>query len=209
MAQTSSVPQQSNPPASPASGGGISIGDPAPLGLAGFGGTTLFLSVVNAGFITSTAGAAVLGLALFWGGMGQLIAGLWEFRRGNTFAGVAFCSYAGFWLSFWYLTTHAIPGLSAKDSAHATGLYLLIWAIFTLYMTVATFKLNAALVAVFVLLTLTFVFLAIANFAESTGITKVGGWLGILTAVAALYTSFAVVVNTTFDKSVLPVGPLG
>jgi uncharacterized protein len=189
---------------------GSQIADPGPLGLAGFAGTTFFLSVVNTGMLSETVGTAVLGLAFFYGGLAQLLAGMWEFTKGNTFGAVAFSSYGAFWLSYWYLVDHVVPGLAkAKpaDIEHAVGLYLLVWTIFTFYMTIAAVRTSGAVLVVFALLTLTFAALAVGAFAESTGWTKFGGWLGLLTAAAAWYASFAAVVNSTFKRTVAPVLP--
>ena len=182
------------------------IADPGPLGLAGFALTTFVLSVFNSGMI-KTGDGVVLGLALAYGGIAQFAAGMWEFVRGNTFAAVAFASYGGFWVSFWYLVGHLPTDTKGNDLTHGLGVYLLAWAIFTGYMFVASLRVSGAVMAVFFFLTLTFLFLAIGDFAESTGITKFAGWLGIITALAAWYASFATVTNTTFKRTVLPTWP--
>jgi uncharacterized protein len=180
--------------------------DPGPLGLAGFAATTLVLSFINAGILDAGAIAAVLPLALFYGGLGQLLAGLLEFRRGNTFGTTAFTTYGAFWLAFafyqWFFVKPTTP-------ASATGMFLLVFAIVTAYLTIAAIRVSGAVLAVFVLLTLTFLLLAIGAFASSTGITHIGGILGIITAVAAFYTSAAIVVNETWKRAVLPVFPYG
>jgi succinate-acetate transporter protein len=190
------------PPAAAAS----IIADPAPLGLAAFAMTTFILSLANTK--TWPAGAlAAISLALAYGGGVQLLAGMWEFKRGNTFGATAFSSYGAFWIAFWYLNTHtAIP---AADAPVVVGTFLMGWTIFTAYMTIATLRLNMALVVVFVLLTLTFVALTIGAFHSSTGWNKLGGWLGVATAAAAWYTSFAIVLKSTFNRDVLPVYPYG
>lgn len=174
--------------------------DPGALGLAAFALTTFVLSVANAGLIPSAAG--VLGLALFYGGIVQFAAGIWEFANKNTFGATAFCSFGAFWLSFWYL--EATPAGEAAG-AKGVGVYLLAWAIFTLYMCVASFKTTGSIFAVFVALTLTFFALAIGTLAGSTTISHLGGWLGLITAVLAWYGSFAVVFNSTAGRTVLPV----
>ncbi|MFI0941744.1 acetate uptake transporter [Streptomyces sp. NPDC021020] len=180
------------------------IADPGPLGLAGFAATTFVLSSFNAHLIDASLEAVVLPLALFYGGLVQLLAGMWEFRKGNTFGATAFCSYGAFWLSYAGYAKFVAGGLPADTAHQATGLFLLIWAIFTVYMTVAALRTNGALLAVFVALSVTFVLLTVAEFEESTGITKVGGWLGLVTAVLAWYASFAVVTNSTWKRGVLP-----
>lgn len=197
------------PPSAPA----VSrVADPAPLGLAAFAGTTFFLSVINTNMVSNTVLTGVLGLALFYGGLGQLLAGMWEFARGNTFGALAFSSFGAFWLSYWYLVVHVVPGwvatkAPANDISHAVGLYLLVWAIFTAYMTIAATRVSGAVLAVFVFLTLTFVALAIGEFATSTGWTKVGGWLGLITAAFAWYASLAGVMNDTAKRVVFPTFP--
>ncbi len=199
---------------------GSSIADPGPLGLAGFAGTTFFLSVVNTNMLGTSVQDTVLGLALFYGGLAQLLAGMWEFVKGNTFGAVAFSSFGAFWLSFWYLLNHVLAGeVAAKanvpDILHGVGLYLLVWSIFTAYMTVAAMRTTGAVLLVFVLLTLTFIALTIGFFGESVDSfaknsdvwIHIGGWLGLLTALAAWYASFAAVTNATWKRVVLPVGP--
>lgn len=187
---------------------GSHIADPAPLGLAGFALTTFVLSCVNAGLLSGTAEPVVFGLALAYGGIGQFAAGLWEFAKGNTFGATAFCSYGAFWLAFWWLTGHTdLSGASANDAGNAVGVFLLAWGIFTLYMTVAATRVSGAVLVVFALLTLTFFVLAIGEFTMSTGWTKLGGWVGLATALAAWYASFAGVTNFTFKRAVLPTAP--
>jgi succinate-acetate transporter protein len=176
--------------------------------LAAFALTTALLSVVNAGWLPDSVEPVVFGLALAYGGIGQFAAGIWEFAKGNTFGATAFCSYAAFWVSFWWLTGHTdLSGASPEDAAHAIGWYLLLWGLFTGYMTVAAFRVNGAVLAVFVLLTLTFLVLAWGEFATSTGIHHLGGYLGILTALAAWYASFAGVTAFTWKRQIAPVGP--
>ncbi len=194
-------------------GGGLA--DPAPLGLAAFAGTTFFLSVVNTNMLGSSVETVVLGLALFYGGIGQFAAGMWEFVRGNTFGALAFSSYGAFWMSFWYLLNHLPKEASANDLFHGVGLYLLMWTIFTAYMTLGASRVSGAVLAVFALLTLTFAALAVGWFAysesdfakNSSGWIHLGGWLGIVTALAAWYASFAGVTNATFKRVVFPTFP--
>jgi len=165
-----------------------SIADPGPLGLAGFAMTTFVLSFHNTGLFHVTP--VVFGLAIFYGGIAQLAAGMWEFVKGNTFGATAFASYGAFWLSFWYLNTKTDLGSNANDINHSLGLWLLAWFIFTLYMFVASLKTNPFLMAVFFLLAITFILLSIGNWSDTPNIVKVGGWVGIATAVAAWVTSF-------------------
>src|SRR5690242_12655169 len=183
---------------------GAHIADPAPLGLADFALTTFFLSFVNAGLVPATVEPVVFGLALAYGGIAQFAAGLWEFAKGNTFGATAFCSYGMFWVSFWWLTGHTDLSGAGKDVNKGIGLYLLVWGIFTAYMTIAALRVNAAVLAVFVLLTITFLVLAWGEFATSSGIHKLGGYLGLLTAVAAWYASLAGVTAFTWGRQVFP-----
>jgi succinate-acetate transporter protein len=186
--------------------------DPGPLGLAAFAATTFVLSMINADLVSGpvTDIPVVLGLALAYGGIAQLIAGIWEFRTGNTFGAVAFCSFGAFWISFYFLVTGAVPEL-AKNPQHldsALGLYLWTWGIFTTYMFIASLRTTGAIALVFFLLAATFIILGIGNSGADTSVIKIGGYVGILTAIAAWYASFAAVVNSTFGRVVAPVFPL-
>jgi succinate-acetate transporter protein len=184
------------------------IADPGPLGLAGFAMTTFVLSVFNANLITDAKlSAVVLPLALFYGGLAQLLAGMWEFRKGNTFGATAFSSFGAFWLAYAAYVKFVVPGLPASTAHQATGLFLLAWAVFTVYMTIAATRTTGAILAVFVTLSATFIVLCIAEFAESANTTKAGGWLGLVTAVCAWYASFAGVTNSTYRRAVVPVFP--
>lgn len=180
------------------------IADPGPLGLAAFAMTTFLLSCVNAGLASKAIEPVVLPIALFYGGFVQLLAGMWEFRKGNTFGAVAFSSYGAFWLSFATYVKFVAPGLGANATS-ATGIFLLAWTIFTAYMTVAAIRTSTAVCAVFVALTATFLALTIATYTGSATIGHIGGWLGLITAALAWYGSFAAVTNSTFGKTVLPV----
>lgn len=185
---------------------GAFIADPAPLGLGAFALTTFVLSVINTDMVK--AEPVVFGLALAYGGIAQFAAGMWEFAKGNTFGGTAFTSYGAFWISFWYLTGHTdMSGIKADDAANGVGLYLLAWGIFTLYMTVGATRVSGAVLAVFVLLTITFFILAWGEFATSSGIHKTGGWFGIATAIAAWYASFGGVTAFTHKNSIVPLAP--
>jgi len=185
-----------------------SIADPGPLGLAAFALTTFVLSAVNAGWISKGTEPIVFGLALTYGGLAQLLAGMWEFRKGNTFGATAFCSYGAFWLSFWAFVAFYAPKVPKADVAHAVGIFLFAWGIFTLYMLVASLKTTGAIAVVFALLTVTFFLLAFGEWGGVESLTKLGGILGVITALAAWYASMAGVVNSTFGKVVLPTMPL-
>jgi succinate-acetate transporter protein len=208
----SKVPAQGRQPespiphdAAPATQPGSHIADPAPLGLAAFALTTFVLSFVNTGIFKVEP--VVFGLALAYGGGAQLLAGMWEFAKGNTFGATAFSSFGAFWISFWYLTGHTDLGTSsASDVSNSLGLFLLAWGIFTLYMTIGAARVSAAVFAVFVLLTITFGFLSAGEFATSETLTHIGGWFGLATAAAAWYASLGGITAFTHGKSVVPTG---
>jgi succinate-acetate transporter protein len=182
--------------------------DPGPLGLGAFALTTFVLSMFNAGLVSKAGEPVVLGLALAYGGLAQQLAGMWEFRTGNTFGAVAFTSFGAFWLSFWAYVTFFAGDVPAAHAGSAVGLYLIAWGIFTLYMFVASLRTTAAVATVFLLLTVTFFLLGIGNSGETEGVVEAGGWFGLATAAAAWYASFAAVTNSTFGRTVLPVRPL-
>jgi len=184
------------------------LADPGPLGLAAFALTTFVLSMFNADLVAKGGEPVVLGLAVAYGGLAQLLAGMWEFRTGNTFGAVAFTSYGAFWLSFFVLVQWLVKDIPAADAGNAIGLYLIAWGIFTSYMFVASLRTTAAVATVFLLLAATFIVLGIGNANDNADLIKAGGWLGIATAVAAWYASFAAVINSTFGRTVLPVKSL-
>src|SRR3954447_24902572 len=170
--------------------------DPGPLGLAGFAMTTFILSMFNADLVNKAGEPVVLAVALTYGGIAQILAGMWEFRTGNTFRAVAFTSFGAFWISFWAFVTFFEDSVPAEHVSSAVGLYLIAWGIFTLYMFVASLRTTAAIATVFALLAATFFLLGIGNANESGGLVEIGGWVGLATAVAAWYASFAAVTNS-------------
>ncbi|MCY0876518.1 MAG: acetate uptake transporter [Firmicutes bacterium] len=172
------------------------IADPGPLGLAGFGVTTCILSLINAGITSSAALGVVLGLALAYGGGAQLLAGMWEFRKGNTFGATAFTSYGAFWIAFYFII-HAAPKAGL-------GVFLLFFGILTLFLWFASFYLSKALFFVFLCLWIAFFLLALNGFGLMS--STAGGYVGLLCGILALYTSFATVINTTAGRVVLPLG---
>jgi uncharacterized protein len=210
--ETVSVPRRESPPRrEPAAEDrprSWAPADPGPLGLAGFALTTFVLSMFNAGLINKAGEPVVLGLALAYGGIAQVLAGMWEFRTGNTFGAVAFTSFGAFWISYWALVTFFVKDIPEANAAAAIGLYLIAWGIFTAYMFVASLRTTAAIALVFLLLAATFFLLGIGEASESTGTVEIGGWCGLATAAAAWYASFAAVTNSTFGRTVLPVKSL-
>lgn len=186
---------------------GSHLADPAPLGLGAFAMTTFFLSVVNAGLLPATVTAGVFGLAIFYGGIAQFAAGIWEFAKGNTFGAVAFCSYGAFWLSFWYLAGRTDLTAAGPSAVKAIAYYLLGWTIFTGYMMLASFRVSGAVAGVFVTLFVTFALLTVGGFTNVAFWSKAGGIVGIITAVVAWYASFAAVFNFTAKRPTVPVWP--
>jgi succinate-acetate transporter protein len=183
------------------------IADPAPLGLAAFAMTTMALSLWNANIYPAAVNAA-LALALAYGGGAQLLAGMGEFKRGNTFAATALSSFGAFWIAFWYLAVHILPGLPAADVPSVVGTFLVGWTLFTFYMMIAATRISGAVLLVFFLLTVAFVLLTIGNYRSNSGFVHWGGYVGLATAGAAWYASFAGVTNSTYGKTVIPVFPL-
>jgi succinate-acetate transporter protein len=183
------------------------VADPAPLGLGAFAMTTLALSVFNAN-IWSGGIFAALSLALVYGGFAQLLAGMWEFTRKNTFGAIAFTSYGAFWIAYYVFVHFLVPGMPAADAPQAVGVFLLGWTILTFYLMIASFRVSGAVAGVFVALDVTFVLLTIGAFQSNANVTKAGGWAGIVTAAIAFYASAAGVINETYKKPVLPVFPL-
>ena len=181
-----------------------SIADPGALGLAGFAMTTFVLMMFNTGLVGKAGEPVVPGLALAYGGGAQLLAGMWEFRKGNTFGATAFSSYGAFWISYWAFVAFFAKGVPTT----AVGLYLIAWGIFTFYMWIASFRTTVAVNVVFLLLWITFVVLGIGAASNTDGITKLGGWIGIATALVAWYASFAIVANSTFRRTLFPMREL-
>jgi succinate-acetate transporter protein len=201
-----------------------SIADPAPLGLAAFALTTVLLSSKNAGWMTHATGSAWLGFAFAYGGLAQFAAGMWEFRRGNTFGATAFGTYGTFWigLALW-VELVANPAVAAIAKApttaaatvaslnHDLGWITLAFAIVTLYLTVLTAQVNLAIFGVFLGLLITLIILAIGNFDAGsallpTGTIKLGGYLGLITALLAFYASAAGVAADMGGRIKFPVG---
>jgi succinate-acetate transporter protein len=191
------------------------VADPAPLGLAGFALTTFLLSAANAGWMTHATGNAWLGYAFAYGGLVQLLAGMWEFRNRNVFGATAFGTYGGFWigLGLWVKLVATAPppaGVSAAAYAAATlkdqGWILLAFAIFNTYMLLWSAAVTKAVFGVFLTLEITEIVLFAGAFAGNTNLIKAGGYIGVLTALVAWYTSSAGVFNGMRGRPVVPVG---
>ena len=185
------------------------IADPAPLGLGCFALTTFLLSLFNAGLLPAAGEPIVFGVALAYGGVAQVLAGMWEFRKGNVFGATAFTSYGAFWLSFWAFVTFYsadIPDAAAKEAG--VGWYLVAWGLFTVVMWVASLRTTTVLALLFTLLAATFFLLGAGDVTHTEGLTRVGGYLGLVTAAVALYACLAGVSASTFGRAVLPNPPL-
>jgi succinate-acetate transporter protein len=184
------------------------IADPAPLGLAAFALTTFLLSLVNAGILPKDTEPVMLGVALAFGGVAQLLAGMWEFRKGNVFGATVFSSYGAFWLSFWAYLTFYAEGIPAEHHGVAAGWYLISWAIFTSLMLVAALRTTAVLAALFAVVDVVFVLLALGAFGFGSVLTTAGGILGLVAAALAWYLCLAAVGASTFGRPILPNRPL-
>lgn len=181
------------------------VANPAPLGLAAFGVTTIVLSSINAALLPPEATAAVVPLAFAFGGLAQLLTGMLEHKNGNTFGTVAFTAYGAFWLWYAMLIWTVGAGWLKAPAASGVATTLAMWGVFTFYMWIATFKASKAIFTTFLLLWITFFLLAGADFGWTPG-KKLGGLLGLATGAVALYASFAEVVNATFARPVIPLG---
>jgi uncharacterized protein len=182
-------------------------GNPAPLGLLAFGMTTVLLNLHNAGFFE--LGSMILGMGIFYGGAAQVIAGILEWKKNNTFGATAFTSYGMFWLSFvaLVLLPKQISGI-AETSGAAVVAYLVIWGVFTAGLFLGTLRLNRALQFVFGSLVILFFLLAVGHHLESPAITKFAGYEGIVCGLSAMYTGIAGVLNELYGRAVLPIGPV-
>jgi succinate-acetate transporter protein len=193
------------PTVTPVSG----IADPAPLGLAAFATTTFLLSAANANWMGAASGAAFLGYAFAYGGFIQLLAGMWEFRNRNVFGATAFSTYGGFWigLGLWVLLVAGNPKLTALQLGHDKAWIVLAFAIVNTYLLILSTQLTTAVFLVFLTLEATEILLFAGGFANSTGLVKAGGIVGVITAVVAWYTSAAGISIGIGGKLRFPVGP--
>jgi uncharacterized protein len=201
-------------PEAAARAGGWSPANPAPLGLAAFATTTIVLSIYNANLVSAGGTLVVLPIALAYGGIAQLLAGMWEFRTGNTFGAVLFSSFGGFWISVFFLFQFGVHAILPKDFHNAFSVFLYAWAIVSLIMFVASLRTSAQAAVTLALLTITFILLAIgqAKLSGTASLTnstiKLGGWFGIATAIGAFYGALAGVVNSTWGRTLVPIFPL-
>jgi succinate-acetate transporter protein len=184
------------------------LANPAPLGLMGFGMTTVLLNIHNAGFFPLSS--MVLAMGIFYGGIAQVIAGIMEYKKGNTFGMTAFTSYGLFWLSL--VAIWVIPGLNAPNGGVTPvaylGWYLFLWGVFTFFMWIGTFGKNRALQFVFLSLTILFGLLAARDWTGSAVVGKIAGFEGILCGLSAIYLAMAEVLNEAKGWTVLPIGEI-
>ena len=180
------------------------LANPGPLGLMGFGMTTVLLNLHNAGFFPLTS--VILSMGIFYGGLAQILAGMLEYKKGNTFAATAFTSYGAFWLSLVGLLMLPKMGLADAANAHFLGVYLGLWGVFTLFMFFGTLKGNRALQFVFLSLTVLFALLSIGHLVDNEGLVHVAGWIGLVCGASAIYLAMGEVLNEQFGRTILPIG---
>lgn len=178
--------------------------NPVPLGLMGFGMTTVLLNIHNAGFFSLDA--MILSMGIFFGGMVQVIAGIMEFKKNNTFGTTAFTSYGFFWLSLVGLNILPVMGLGVAADSLSMAAFLFMWGLFTLFMFIATFKISKALQVVFGSLAILFFLLSIGNYTGSSLILNIAGYEGIICGFSAIYAAMAQVINESYGRTVLPIG---
>jgi uncharacterized protein len=199
----------SHPEAAPAAPPAAAVwGNSAPLALAAFALTTFMLSMVNAGLVNAGVEPVVFGVALMFGGLTQLIAGVIQFRTGNTFGGVLFSTFGAFWLSLFAIVQFFLKAVPPAQVGHALGLFLYAFGIFTVWMFAASFRTNAVVVVALAGLAVTFFVLGAGNYGASTGLVHAGGYLGLVVAALAAYLSAAEVCEATYKREVLPLWPL-
>ena len=181
------------------------LANPAPLGLAAFGMTTVLLNIHNAGFFA--LGSMILSMGIFYGGIAQVIAGIFEYKKGNTFGVTAFTSYGLFWLSLVAIITlpHLITGINSPDN-EAMAAYLFIWGLFTFLMIISSLTKPTALQFVFLSLSILFWLLALGEITQNTTITHIAGYEGIICGLSAIYLAMAEVINESYQKNIVPIG---
>ena len=179
------------------------LANPGPLGLLGFGMTTVLLNLHNAGLLPLSIVIVAMGIAL--GGLAQIIAGIRELCQGNTFAGTAFTAYGLFWWSLVIIWINPFEGIEAASKV-AMGYYLLLWGIFTLFMFIGTLKHNRATQVVFGSLTILFILLALGDFTGNHTITTIAGFEGIFCGLSAIYNAMGQILNAEYGKEVMPLG---
>ncbi|HEX4499679.1 MAG TPA: acetate uptake transporter [Scandinavium sp.] len=184
--------------------GNTKLANPAPLGLMGFGMTTILLNLTNSGLFPFDT--AILAMGIFYGGLAQIFAGLLEFKKGNTFGLVAFTSYGSFWLTLVAILIMPKMGLAEPSNPHFLGMYLGLWGVFTLFMFFGTLNGPRMQQFVFLSLTVLFALLAIGHLADNEGIVHIAGWVGLVCGASAIYLAMGEVLNEKLGRTVLPIG---
>ena len=180
--------------------------NPAPLGLTAFGMTTVLLNLHDIGFYGLDS--MILAMGVFYGGVAQVIAGILEFRKGNTFGSTAFCSYGLFWLTLVFLLVFPEINLGTKPSNGSMAAYLFMWCLFTGMMFLGTLKLNRGLQVIFFTLTILFWLLALGDITSSVVIKRIAGYEGVFCGLSAIYVAIAEVLREVYGRVVLPIGPV-
>jgi len=180
------------------------LANPAALGLGGFALTTFILNVVNAGLISGENLGMVLPIGIFYGGLAQFCAGMWEFKRGDTFGATCFSSFGAFWMGVAVMVLLENAGVIPSVPREGMAVLFIAWGIFTAYATIASLKVNRAVTSIFVTLTILFFLLAIGEWNDT--VHKVAGYEGILCALIAWYTAAGVLINTLYGRDVIPLG---
>ena len=184
--------------------GDLKLANPAALGLGGFALTTFLLNVVNSGLIASDNLGMVLPIGLFYGGLAQFCAGMWEFKRGDTFGATCFSSFGAFWISIALMVIFEKIGVISPVPREGMAVLFIAWGIFTAYATIASLRVNRAVTFIFVTLVILFFMLAAGEW--NATVHKIAGYEGIICAIIAWYTSAAVLINTLFGREIVPLG---
>jgi succinate-acetate transporter protein len=184
--------------------GDSKLANPAALGLGGFALTTFILNVVNSGLISEDNLGMVLPIGIFYGGLAQFCAGMWEFKRGDTFGATCFSSFGAFWIGIATMVILESTGVIAPVPREGMAVLFIAWGIFTAYATIASLRVNRAVTSIFVTLTILFFMLAAGEW--NVTVHKIAGYEGILCALIAWYTSAAVLINTLFGREIMPLG---
>ncbi len=203
-----SVQQEADLEGMPRAATTLNWGNSAPLALLAFAVTTFMLSMVNANFIAAGVQPVVFGVALMFGGLTQLIAGIIQLRTGNTFSGVLFAGFGAFWMSLFAIAQWFLKAVPLLQVGHALGLFLYAFGIFVVVMLAASLRTNAVVVLALAILVFTFFFLGAGNYGAHTTLTHWGGYFGLAAAACAFYLALAELCEFSYDRAVLPVWPL-
>jgi uncharacterized protein len=188
--------------------GALAWGNSAPLALAAFAVTTFMLSMVNAKFINAGVEPVVFGVALMFGGLAQFVAGILQFRIGNTFGGMLFTGFGAFWLAFWAIVQFYVKEIPVAQIGHAVGLFLYAFGMLALVMLIASLRTNAIVVTALAALVVTFFLLGAGNYGHDITLIHWGGYLGLLTAGLAGYLALAEVCEASYGHGIFPLWPL-